>query len=183
MEQVVENFEVRTDSIATIAKPLDAVLAELVQAYLNDQSRVDEGNLYRTLKTEIEKGTFLAAMRHARGNKTRAADLLGINRKILSEKILRYFQTTVVGKAYQSKDVTTAGLFDGLRQDVYDLAIDTLEVNEDVDGGLYRYIISNIEDAVMKNLLQRTKGNQTQAARMMGIGRSVFCQKIKRTPE
>ena len=97
MEQLIEKSNVETQSIASIAKPLDDVLAELIQGYLSDAEKVAEGNLYRTLKSQIEKGTFLAALRLARGNKTKAAKILGINRKILSEKILRYFDSPVVG--------------------------------------------------------------------------------------
>ena len=179
-EQLIEKQDARTCSIASIAKPLDAALAEIIQDYLGDTTKVAEGNLYRTLKSQIEKGTFLAALRLARGNKTKAAKILGINRKILSEKILRYFDTPVVGKAYQSKEVTTSGEFDGLRQSIYDCAITSLEKDEAGEAGLYRLIVTQIEDAIMHNLLHRTKGNQTQAAKMMGIGRSVFCQKIKK---
>ena len=179
-DHVIDRQDTGTASIATIAKPLDHALADLIQAYLHDPKKTAEGNLYRVLKSQIEKGTFLAALRLARGNKTKAAKILGINRKILSEKIIRYFDSSVVGKPYQSRQVLTDSNFDTLRQTVYDNAYTALKTKAVKPAGVYRWIISNIEDAMMQNLLQRTKGNQTQAAKIMGIGRSVFCQKIKK---
>ena len=44
---------------------------------------------------------------------------------------------------------------------------------------IYRMVIDNVEQALFANMLQRTEGNQTQAADMLGINRTTLRSKLK----
>jgi len=44
---------------------------------------------------------------------------------------------------------------------------------------IYRMVIDNVEKALLANVMQRTDGNQTQAAEMLGINRTTLRSKLK----
>ena len=44
---------------------------------------------------------------------------------------------------------------------------------------IYRMVIDNVEKALFVNVMQRTEGNQTQAADMLGINRTTLRSKLK----
>jgi len=44
---------------------------------------------------------------------------------------------------------------------------------------VYRMVIDNVEKALFANVMQRTEGNQTQAADMLGINRTTLRSKLK----
>jgi len=44
---------------------------------------------------------------------------------------------------------------------------------------IYRMVIDNVEKALFTNVMQRTEGNQTQAADMLGINRTTLRSKLK----
>jgi Fis family transcriptional regulator, factor for inversion stimulation protein len=44
---------------------------------------------------------------------------------------------------------------------------------------IYRMVIDNVEKTLLKNVMQRAEGNQTQAADMLGINRTTLRNKLK----
>ena len=44
---------------------------------------------------------------------------------------------------------------------------------------IYRMVIDNVEKSLLENVMQRTEGNQTQAADMLGINRTTLRSKLK----
>jgi Fis family transcriptional regulator len=44
---------------------------------------------------------------------------------------------------------------------------------------IYRMVIDNVEKALLASVMQRTEGNQTQAADMLGINRTTLRSKLK----
>jgi Fis family transcriptional regulator len=44
---------------------------------------------------------------------------------------------------------------------------------------IYRMVIDNVEKALFASVMQRTEGNQTQAADMLGINRTTLRSKLK----
>ncbi|MEO7761589.1 MAG: helix-turn-helix domain-containing protein [Casimicrobiaceae bacterium] len=44
---------------------------------------------------------------------------------------------------------------------------------------IYRMVIDNVEKSLLANVMQRTEGNQTQAADMLGINRTTLRSKLK----
>jgi Fis family transcriptional regulator len=65
-----------------------------VQTALSDYFEKLDGHptcgLYKLIITEVEKPLLEAALRHAGGNQTRAAEILGINRTTLRKKLRLY---------------------------------------------------------------------------------------------
>ena len=47
------------------------------------------------------------------------------------------------------------------------------------NGGLYDLIIRAVEEPLVKIVLDETKGNQTQAANILGLNRNTLRKKIK----
>ncbi|HLF18946.1 MAG TPA: helix-turn-helix domain-containing protein [Candidatus Omnitrophota bacterium] len=48
------------------------------------------------------------------------------------------------------------------------------------DGGIYRYIIEDTERLLIEKALQKTRGNQILAARILGLNRNTIRTKIKK---
>lgn len=61
-----------------------------VRQYLKDMNGHDPDALYRLVLSEVEAPLVQEVLRHAEGNQTRAADILGINRATLRKKIRQY---------------------------------------------------------------------------------------------
>lgn len=66
---------------------LEVKLHFMVENYIDSGQR---GNLYQAAISEVEKPLIELVLRYTKGNKLRAADLLGINRNTLRKKIEEY---------------------------------------------------------------------------------------------
>jgi Fis family transcriptional regulator len=71
--------------------PLAQCVADTVRRYLDDLGdSAPNGNLYQLLLEQIEKPLLAVVMERARGNRCRAAELLGINRNTLRKKLQQH---------------------------------------------------------------------------------------------
>jgi Fis family transcriptional regulator, factor for inversion stimulation protein len=61
-----------------------------VDGYLNDLDGEKPCPIYNMVMKSVEKPLIELAMKHANGNQTLAADLLGINRNTLRNKIKQF---------------------------------------------------------------------------------------------
>jgi Fis family transcriptional regulator len=61
-----------------------------VEGYLKDLDGAKPHPIYGMEKRSVEKPLFELVMKYAEGNQTRAAELLGINRNTLRNKIRQY---------------------------------------------------------------------------------------------
>lgn len=61
-----------------------------VDGYLNDLDGEKPCPIYSMVMQSVEKPLIELAMKHANGNQTLAADLLGINRNTLRNKIKQF---------------------------------------------------------------------------------------------
>jgi len=71
-------------------QPLAQCVAATVRRYLADLGDSAPTNLYQLLLEQIEKPLLAVVMEKARGNRCRAADVLGINRNTLRKKLQQY---------------------------------------------------------------------------------------------
>jgi len=71
-------------------QPLSNAVQTALGFYFRDLDGHTPGNLYDMVLQEVEKPLFEAVMRHTRGNQSRAAKILGINRSTLRKKLEQY---------------------------------------------------------------------------------------------
>ncbi len=68
-------------------QPLRTATYISVTNYLADLDGHAPGNLHDMMVGELEHGLFTAVLEHTRGNQSKAAELLGINRSTLRKKL------------------------------------------------------------------------------------------------
>lgn len=71
-------------------KPLRASVKQAVTNYLSQLSGQDIDNFYDIVISEVEAPLLEEVMLYTRGNQTRAANMLGINRGTLRKKLKKY---------------------------------------------------------------------------------------------
>jgi len=71
-------------------KPLGSAVQTALTCYFQDLDGHAPGELYDMVLGEVERPLFKAAMQHARGNQSKAAKILGINRSTLRKKLEHY---------------------------------------------------------------------------------------------
>lgn len=76
------------------AKQTNAPLSECVEVALQDYFKnldgVPTANLYDMLLAEVEEPLFKATLEHTQGNRSQAAEILGLNRGTLRKKLKTY---------------------------------------------------------------------------------------------
>jgi Fis family transcriptional regulator len=70
--------------------PLRIQVQLALQDYFRQLGEQAPANLYKLVMEEVEQPLLEAAMRYTRGNQTRAAQILGINRSTLRKKLKQY---------------------------------------------------------------------------------------------
>lgn len=71
-------------------KPLSSCVRVSLEHYFRDLAGHTPGNLYQMVMDEVEKPLLESVMAFTRGNQTRAAEVLGINRSTLRKKLEQY---------------------------------------------------------------------------------------------
>lgn len=71
-------------------KPLRASVKQAVTNYLSQLSGQDIDDFYDIVISEVEAPLLEEVMLYTRGNQTRAANMLGINRGTLRKKLKKY---------------------------------------------------------------------------------------------
>lgn len=72
------------------APPLRAQVETALQDYFLRLDGYTPAHLYKMVLKEVEPPLLATVMRHTRGNQTRAAEMLGINRTTLRKKLKQY---------------------------------------------------------------------------------------------
>lgn len=70
--------------------PLNGCVREALENYFADLNGHAPGNLYQLLLGEVERPLLETVMAYTRGNQTKAAELLGMNRGTLRKKLKQY---------------------------------------------------------------------------------------------
>ncbi|MGQ0286445.1 DNA-binding transcriptional regulator Fis [Pasteurellaceae bacterium 22721_9_1] len=74
----------------TVSKPLRDSVKRALKNYLVQLDGQDVNDLYELVLAEVEQPMLDMVMQHTRGNQTRAALMLGINRGTLRKKLKQY---------------------------------------------------------------------------------------------
>lgn len=75
---------------ATPHAPLSECVREAINAYLQQLDGVEMSDLYAMVMREVEAPMLEAVLEYARGNQSKAAHVLGMNRGTLRKKIKLY---------------------------------------------------------------------------------------------
>jgi Fis family transcriptional regulator len=70
--------------------PLNGCVRKALDKYFNDLGDHSAGELYQLFLAEMEQPLLEKVMHEAKGNQTRAAEILGINRGTLRKKLVQY---------------------------------------------------------------------------------------------
>ena len=70
--------------------PLRSLVAKSLDRYFEDLNGQTPAALYEFVISEVERPLFEKVMHEARGNVTRAAQMLGINRATLRTRLAKY---------------------------------------------------------------------------------------------
>lgn len=65
-------------------------IRKAIGSYLNDLDGEKPRNIYSMVINSVEKPLIEIAIQHTKGNQTQAAELLGINRNTLRQKMKQY---------------------------------------------------------------------------------------------
>jgi len=71
-------------------QPLRSATLTALDNYFADLDGQKPGNLYDMMIGEVEQALFSSIMDHTRGNQSKAAEMLGINRSTLRKKLRLY---------------------------------------------------------------------------------------------
>lgn len=74
----------------TKREPLSACIVDSMQQYFDDLNGEEPTNLHQFFIQEVEKPFLKVVMEQVKGNQTRAAEILGINRNTLRKKLKTY---------------------------------------------------------------------------------------------
>jgi len=69
---------------------LSACVRKMMTQYFKDLDGEDATDIYDMVVANIERPLLEVVLHHARGNQTRAADLLGLNRNTLRKKLSQH---------------------------------------------------------------------------------------------
>lgn len=75
---------------ATSQPALKEVVRKVVNRYLQDMGHSQSNHLHAAVLAEVEPALFQEVMLHCRGNQSRAAEILGLNRATLRKKLKQY---------------------------------------------------------------------------------------------
>jgi|GEM_PF-134275 len=71
-------------------KPLRETIDQALKAYFDDLNGTEPGDLYAMVLQEVEQPLLKRVLEYTRGNQSRAAELLGINRSTLRKKLRQH---------------------------------------------------------------------------------------------
>jgi Fis family transcriptional regulator len=82
---------VQPTTIPAASQPaLKEVVRKVVSRYLHDMGHSQSNHLHEAVLAEVEPALFQEVMQHCRGNQSRAAEILGLNRATLRKKLKQY---------------------------------------------------------------------------------------------
>ncbi|MBL8498892.1 Fis family transcriptional regulator [Nitrosomonas sp. JL21] len=69
---------------------ISTCIRKAIGGYLNDLDGEKPGNMYGMVINSVERPLIEIVMQHTNGNQTKAAELLGINRNTLRQKMKQH---------------------------------------------------------------------------------------------
>lgn len=82
--------DVEASATATEMSQLSHAVKHSIRRYLYELDGTRPNNMYDLVLAQIEKPLFEAVLEHTKGNQSRAAEMLGLNRGTLRKKLRSY---------------------------------------------------------------------------------------------
>ena len=80
----------RSTYMTHASHPLHACINTLLTSYFSDLDGHPPGNLFDLVMDEVERPLLETVLHHTRGNQSKAAEILGLNRGTLRKKLRKY---------------------------------------------------------------------------------------------
>ena len=86
----IANFNDHGEHPSHAGHPLHACINTLLTSYFSDLDGHPPGNLFDLVMDEVERPLLETVLHHTRGNQSKAAEILGLNRGTLRKKLRKY---------------------------------------------------------------------------------------------
>ena len=89
-ENTIENEIAQPQTVTESASGIQECVQESMETYFANLDGQGTNDLYKMVISEVEQPLLRVVLKHTRGNQTRAAEILGINRGTLRKKLKMY---------------------------------------------------------------------------------------------
>jgi Fis family transcriptional regulator, factor for inversion stimulation protein len=89
-QPVISDMSQSSDNQAQEISQLSNAVKHSIRRYLFDLEGTQPNNMYELVLKQIEQPLFEAILEHTKGNQSRAAEMLGLNRGTLRKKLRSY---------------------------------------------------------------------------------------------
>ncbi len=144
---------------------------QAVEHYFLRPDGHDASGLFKLVMAEIEPSLYESVLAHAGENRSRAANMLGINRGTLRKK-------TQGDESGCYRLICGGRLLRDCAREAIENYLHRLD-GHDVSG-LYELAVTEIEAPLFDAVLAHTMGNQSRAAQKLGINRATLRKKLER---
>jgi len=90
LQDINDNINDNHDHVTQEISQLSHAVKHSIRRYLYELDGTHPNNMYDLVLRQIEQPLFEAILEHTKGNQSRAADLLGLNRGTLRKKLRSY---------------------------------------------------------------------------------------------
>jgi len=89
-ESIIEQEDSNAQTVVDSASGIQECVQEAMETYFSNLDGHGTNDLYQMVISEVEQPLLRVVLKHTRGNQTRAAEILGINRGTLRKKLKMY---------------------------------------------------------------------------------------------
>ena len=90
MSQPLSNLQIHSTTHSSSNKPLRIYVEHAVRQYFSELEGEQPHNLYELVLQEVEKPLLSVVLENTRGNQSKSAQILGLNRGTLRKKMQHY---------------------------------------------------------------------------------------------
>jgi len=89
-ESIIEQEDSKAQTMVDSASGIQECVQDSMETYFANLDGHGTNDLYQMVISEVEQPLLRVVLKHTRGNQTRAAEILGINRGTLRKKLKMY---------------------------------------------------------------------------------------------
>ncbi len=89
-ESIIEQEDSNAQTVVDSTSGIQECVQDAMETYFSNLDGHGTNDLYQMVISEVEQPLLRVVLKHTRGNQTRAAEILGINRGTLRKKLKMY---------------------------------------------------------------------------------------------